>query len=187
MVAHDSVFSRLAIPVFYTAPTILRCCFKTTLSPLRVVPHCVVAYARLAFWGKPTIRGARTSIDSLDSSLLGKKVSGSGIITALPTSPTKENPTSAMVTGKALRFVTSMQAKPSGIKSLSLDKNPPPLLEESLGTTFNRTRRCQKPCTKFQTPSTAPIAAVTAVKLISMISLLEPLSHVVFAADKIRL
>ena len=108
------------------------------------------------------------SIDALDSNLIGKRFFGSGIITLRVSFPTKENPTSAIVTGKALRLVTSMHANPSRSISLLLDRKPPPLTDVSLGTTFNRTRRCHKPCTRFHTPSTAPTIAVTVVQLTFM-------------------
>ena len=46
-----------------------------------------------------------------------------------------------------------------------LDKKPLPRITVSLGTTFNRTRRWKKLWTRFQTPSVAPITAVTVVQL----------------------
>lgn len=132
----------------------------------------MVAYARLAVLGNPTHSVAEMSIDSLGSNLLGRSVAG---MTNLDAVPSKERPTSAIVMGKALRFITSMVGEPPRSESLLLDRTPRPARTLSLGTTFNRTRRCHKLCAKFQTPSPAPIIAVTMVKLTIIRPILSPL------------
>jgi|GEM_PF-2348770 len=141
----------------------MRCRLRAGLSPNEVCLHSVFAYARCAFSGKPTTPEAPIVTDVRGSSLVGRRPTGSGSMTARFSLPTNENPTSEIVTAKVLRLVTSIDGNAPGINSLQFDRSAPfSPATVSLGTTSKRTRCCKSPCTKFQRPNAQPMMPDTA-------------------------